>query len=508
MKNIIIILLIILSSFGLDSCDKGFDEMNINPIALTAVDPSYQLNSTIINTAPSYGNLSYESTIVKQMITPFSGSGSAANFNQDNKSVSSGNWNSLYQNNIKELTDVIAKTKDVPAKSNLYNMARIWKAYSFMILTDTYGDIPYNQAGKNYLEGINTPIYDLQEAIYSDILSELDAASNALDASKIKVSSDLLYDGDITKWKRLGFSLLLRASMRLSKANAVKSAEFVAKAVAGGLMQSNADNAIIRHNSNFANPIGAQLNGGQSAFFYLAEDFVDFLRKTNDPRLEAIAVRYVGAASGAQQIESRANRSKDVQIGAPLGFDNTTISIAVKEKKLTSLWDYSQLDRTRVAALNAPSFLVTFSQTQLLLAEAVHRKWANGSVATLYSNGIKAHMQQFVLYGASTTISDAAVNTFLTSNTMTVGKELEEINSQYWISSFLNGPETWANFRRSGYPILKPNPFPGSDLKTEVFIRRLTYTDSELNVNKINVQKAIDRQGANTLDTRIWWDKK
>lgn len=508
MKNILISSLILLASIGLGSCDKGFDKMNVNPIALTAVEPSYQLNTTIVNTAPSYGNLSYETTIVKQMITPFSGQGSAANFNQDNRSVASGNWNSLYQNNIKELTDVIVKTKDLPAKSNLYNMARIWKAYSFMILTDTYGDIPYSQAGKNYLEGISAPIYDTQESVYSAILTELESASAALDASKARVSTDLLYDGDVTKWKRFGFSLLLRASMRLSKVNPAKSAEYVAKAVAGGLMQSNADNAIIRHNANFANPIGSQLNGGQSAFFYLAEDFVDFLKKANDPRLEAIAVRYVGATSGAQQIESRANRTKDVQIGAPLGYDNTTITVAVKEKKLASLWDYSQLDRTRVGGLNAPSFLVTYSETQLLLAEAAHRKWTTGTVSTLYSSGIKAHMQQFASYGATSTISEAAINAYLLANPLTPGKELEEINTQYWVSSFLVGPESWANFRRSGFPVLKPNSFPGSDLKTEPFIRRLTYVDAELNVNKANVQKAIERQGANTMDTRIWWDKK
>ena len=508
MKNILISSLILLASIGLGSCDKGFDKMNVNPIALTAVEPSYQLNTTIVNTAPSYGNLSYETTIVKQMITPFSGQGSAANFNQDNRSVASGNWNSLYQNNIKELTDVIVKTKDLPAKSNLYNMARIWKAYSFMILTDTYGDIPYSQAGKNYLEGISAPIYDTQESVYSAILTELESASAALDASKAKVSTDLLYDGDVTKWKRFGFSLLLRASMRLSKVNPAKSAEYVAKAVAGGLMQSNADNAIIRHNASFANPIGSQLNGGQSAFFYLAEDFVDFLKKANDPRLESIAVRYIGATSGAQQIESRANRTKDVQIGAPLGYDNTTITVAVKEKKLASLWDYSQLDRTRVGGLNAPSFLVTYSETQLLLAEAAHRKWTTGTASTLYSSGIKAHMQQFASYGTTSTISEAAINAYLLANPLTPGKELEEINTQYWVSSFLVGPESWANFRRSGFPVLKPNSFPGSDLKTEPFIRRLTYVDAELNVNKANVQKAIERQGANTMDTRIWWDKK
>jgi hypothetical protein len=273
-------------------------------------------------------------------------------------------------------------------------------------------------------------------------------------------------------------------------------------------MQSNADNAIIRHNASFTNPIGSQLNGGQSAFFYLAEDFVDYLSKTNDPRLASIAVRYVGATSGAQQVETRANRTPVVQIGAPLGYDNTTISTAVAAKKLASLWDYSQLDRTRMGGLTAPSFLVTYGQTQLLLAEAAFRKWTTGDPATFYSNGIRAHMQQLASYGTSTVVADAAITTYVQANPLATGKELEQINTQYWVASFLNGPEAWANFRRSGFPVLTPNPFPGSDLKTEPFIRRLTYTDAELNVNKTNVQQAISRQGPNLLDTRIWWDKK
>ncbi|RIV17613.1 SusD/RagB family nutrient-binding outer membrane lipoprotein [Fibrisoma montanum] len=498
----------LIALFWLASCDSGFDEMNINPIALTAVEPSYQLNTAIVASTPGYGNLSYETTIVKQMITPFSGQGSAANFNQDNRSVAAGNWNAYYPNIIRELTDVITKTKDNPDRSNLYNMTRIWKAYSFMVLTDTYGDIPYAQAGKSYLEGVIAPVYDTQESIYTDILTELETASAALNAARPKVANDVLYDGDVVKWKRLGYSLLLRAAMRLSKVNPTKAGEYVAKAVAGGVMQSNDDNAVIRHTANFSNPVGSQLNGGQSAFFYLADDFVSFLSRTNDPRLASIAVRYVGATSGAQQVESRANRSPGVQIGAPLGYDNTTIGAAVTASKLASLWDYSQLDRTRMAALLAPSFLVTYAQTQLLLAEAVVRKWTTGDAATLYANGIRAHMRQLALYGASTAIAEPAITAYVQANPLAAGKELEQINTQYWVASFLIGPETWANFRRSGFPVLTPNPYPGSDLKTEPFIRRLTYTDAELNVNKTNVEQAIARQGPNLLDTRIWWDKK
>ena len=69
-----------------------------------------------------------------------------------------------------------------------------------------------------------------------------------------------------------------------------------------------------------------------------------------------------------------------------------------------------------------------------------------------------------------------------------------------------HGPEAWANFRRSGFPALAPNPFPGQDLTSETFIRRLTYPSSELGVNQENVNVAIGRMGPDILDTRVWWD--
>jgi hypothetical protein len=106
---------------------------------------------------------------------------------------------------------------------------------------------------------------------------------------------------------------------------------------------------------------------------------------------------------------------------------------------LASLWDYSQLDRTRMAALTAPSFLVTYAQTQFLLAEAVVRKWAAGDAVALYAEGIRAHMQQFAMYGASTVIGDAAIGTYVAAHPLRAGKELEDINTQYWVASFLIG---------------------------------------------------------------------
>ncbi|MEO5647694.1 MAG: SusD/RagB family nutrient-binding outer membrane lipoprotein [Chitinophagaceae bacterium] len=83
---------------------------------------------------------------------------------------------------------------------------------------------------------------------------------------------------------------------------------------------------------------------------------------------------------------------------------------------------------------------------------------------------------------------------------------LEQINTQYWVSSFMNGSETWANFRRSGFPALTKNPFPSGDISGN-FIRRMPYPDAETIVNKANLDAAVAAQGPNDLNTPVWWDK-
>lgn len=492
------------------SCDEGFDEINTDPVRLTSIDPTFQLNRAIINSAPGYNNFTYETTIAKQMITPFVGVGTGGNLNQDNRGATQGNWFDGYGTTIKNLVDGIASVEGNPNKTNLLAMLRIWKAHEFMVLTDSYGDVPYSQAAKGYLEGIVFPAYDTQESIYNDILADLESAANSLDPTKDAVPQEVLYAGvgsNILRWKRLGNSLLLRAAMRLTKINPAKAQQFAAKAIAGGLMESNVDNAVIRHSADFRNGLGTELNGGQAGFYYIDRDFMTFLKDNNDPRLRSIAVRYVGAKTKGDQKPAKANFDPSVQIGMPQGFDNTTIPSQVSADGLQSLYDYSELDRLRMGSPEAPSFMVTYSQTMLLKAEAIFRGWATGDLDDTYEKGIRAHMQQMDSWPGDTKVADADAEAYIQAQPLVAGKELEQINTQYWVSSFLNGHETWANFRRSGFPDVSPNPLQG-DLTTEDFIRRLTYPDSEKTVNSENLEEAVSRQGPDKLDTRVWWDKK
>jgi hypothetical protein len=495
----------------LASCDKGFDELNINKVDPTTLDAQFVMNRAIIETTypdnfATLQMLCYDFGIVQQIITPFGSSLSGGNYNNFNPGNSSLVWTNFYRNVLKQNVDALEKTRGDANRTNLHNQARIWKAYSFMILTDTYGDIPYFEASKGFTSQIIQPKYDKQELIYKDILKELDEASAALDPAKATSTGDILYGGNILRWKKLGNSLLLRAAMRLTKVAPDVAKTYVAKAVAGGLMQSNADNSVLRHTSLFNNWIAVHLTAREKANFYLAKPFVDFLKNNNDPRLKSIAYRHVGAKSGAEQAPPRTTTDPALQIGMPMGYDDVSIKNTFSTFGVASLYDYSQVNLNTILKVTAPEYHVTHAQTQLLLAEAVVRGWATGDAAALYQSGIRAHMEQMVEYDASAAIGESAIKAYLDANPLNPANAIEQINTQYWVATFMNGSELFANFRRSGYPALQKNPYPSADV-TGSFIRRMPYPDSEIITNSTNLNAAIAVQGKNDLNTRVWWDK-
>lgn len=496
----------------LTGCEKGFDDLNTNKVDPVSLDPQFVMNKGIIDATyrDNFATLQwlcYDYGIVQQIITPFGSSLAGANYNIFNPGVSSQVWVNYYQSVLKQVVDVIEKTKGNAQRSNLYNQARIWKCYAFMIVTDTYGDVPYTEASRGYLNKISQPKYDKQELIYKDILKELDEASAALDAAKATSVADILYGGNITRWKRLGYSLMLRAGMRLCRVDPATARTYVAKAVAGGLMQSNADNSVIRHTSLYQNWVAVHLTAREKANFYIAKPFVDFLKNNNDPRLRVISVRHVGARTGAEQTTARLSTNPAVQIGMPMGYDDVSIRNTFATFGVASLYDYSQVNLSTILKTDAPEFHVTYAQTQLLLAEAIVRGWATGNAGAAYNAGIRAHMEQMALYDVSATIPPASIQTYLDANTLVAGKELEQINNQYWVASFINGSETYANFRRSGFPRLTKNPYPGSEIKGN-FINRIPYPDSEIITNLGNMNEAVKNQGPNDLNSKVWWDSK
>src|SRR4051795_11862706 len=199
----------LLASFLLTagSCTKGLEEINKNKVNPTSLDAPLLLNNAIINTSYPTKTVVFDMGIVQQLVTPNGGVLAGANFNQDSRDVTNPPiWAVYYQNVIKYTHDAIVRTKDLPARSNLYNMARIWQAYAFMILTDEHGAIPFTEGGAGLSDELLFPKYDKQEDIYPKIIQELTDASAALNESVQAETSDVLYGGNIDQWKKLGYS--------------------------------------------------------------------------------------------------------------------------------------------------------------------------------------------------------------------------------------------------------------------------------------------------------------
>ena len=505
MKKIINYLILVSILAYSSACDNEFDELNTNKVSATAIDPAFQLNNATINSAFNTGTMVYETGVVQQVISPNSGLLAGANYNQDNRQITDDSWQAYYRNVIKNTKDVINRVKDDPSRSNLLQMARIIQANAFMVLTDTYGSIPYFEGGEGYSQQIFLPVYDSQEAIYQDLIKELTEASAALDPAGRIEAADVLYGGNIMKWKSFGYSLLLRAGMRLSEVDPAKAQATVQLAAQGGVILSNDDNAVLIHDPNYTNPIGNMLNATEASNFYMTDVFVDYLQEHSDPRLAAIAVTYVGASSGPEQVPASASSDPAIQVGMPMGNDNAGAVKAAADLGLTSFYEFAQVDRQRMVKNTAPNFLVTASQNLLILAEARMRGWVTTqTVEDYYNAGVEAHMEQLSAYGAGSSIAASDIADYLAANPLVEARAMEQIGEQYWVSSFLNGPEAFANFRRTGFPALAPNPYTGREVE---FINRLTYPNSEISVNSDNVGVAISAQGHDNLETKVWWDK-
>ena len=510
-------LLYISTVFFFAGCDKDFVEINTNPYAINSVDPALLFAGA---QRTHVGTWTAEHTIVQQFVTPYNtGATIGFSFNVDIDANSTPKWGE-YNSNIKNLIQALANLGPATTRVNLRNMIRIWKAQVFMGMVDAYGDVPYSEAGRAVSDATFYPKYDDDATIYADLYKELKEAIAALSGSADFVPEDLFYGtkaqpstktgnatDQVAKWKKLGNSLLLRLGMRYSKLDPAKAQAIVAEAFAGGVMTSNADNAHVKYDGTLYTQGDNAALRNFSHFNYAAEPFVNQLKSTMDPRGKFILANFPDPGNVA------ATPNPDTvlanQYGVPIGVENNAVP---RGNRGTGL-NYSQVNVWTIAAPNAPEFWVTYAQTSLLLAEAAKRGWIPGGDAQAkiyYENGIIADMDAYTLYPGTTPISASDKAAYLAHPLVAYNATdaLKLINTQYWIVSIRNGTEAFANFRRTGFPALTPNPVRGALGTTEDFVRRLSYPDVEASANTANYNAAKTAIGDDKLSTRVFWDKK
>jgi Starch-binding associating with outer membrane len=378
---------------------------------------------------------------------------------------------------IKLNTDESTKVKAATNGSNANQIAtaRILKAFFFHNITDRWGDIPYSQALKG--KDAFSPIFDTQQSIYTDLFKELKEAQAQLEDG-VGVQGDILLHGDNAKWKKFANSLRLIMALRLSKVDAVKGkSEFIA-ALSDGVISSNEDNITFSflNDANYASPLFKNYVTENRKDFAVSSTFIDYLEQTHDPRIAAFANKAESTLS-----------YKGVPYGVfPRAWETEDISLASE----------------KVSGENATVNVVTYAQILLSKAEAAKMGWIAEDAKALYEDALKESMHQWDVY-----TTDADFEAFISGSDVAYSdaKAIELIATQKWVTLFYQGYEAWAEWRRTGFPVLKPASKP---LNTSGLIpRRMAYPTSEATLNKVNYDAVVKRQGADLQETRVWWDK-
>ena len=298
--NITHILLIAIFSLMFTSCDNDFEQMNKSQDLVTSPTFDYMIPTIQLNLfEKSYYTHYTMIAVLAQQIQ-----GSTVEGYQNQGTTMSHLFDDIYPKTIKNVVDVIEKTKKDPELVNYWAMATIMRAYEISRETDAYGDVPYTEAGLGYEGQIIYPKYDKQADIYNGICTEIETAIKSFDPAKklVPKTSDIVYGADMAKWKRFGYSLLLRYGMRMTKVDPVKARAMVEKAVAGGVMSKNDDSFVVYYLPDTYYATTANGNAAANKYDYkLTDAFINLLKSTNDPRLSVYAMLPNGSTLPADQ---------------------------------------------------------------------------------------------------------------------------------------------------------------------------------------------------------------
>lgn len=501
-----------------DSLDSRLKDVNTDPTVESDLNPEFQLTGVQLKAAGGRfeswrNNLIYNSTMIQHFAT-LAGYWSGDKYLYIS-SYTGAAWSRWYPGAVREVVDLERRTdpEENPTMVNRNAVARIMSVVVFHRLSDLYGDIPYSEAGLAFYEGTNKPKYDQQQAIYDDMLTELDEAVDQFDASQpMYGDGDLMYTGDIEQWKRFANSLMLRLALRMVKVDNAKAQQWAKTALEneGGVMQSNDDIASVPHQEG----TGLRENGNGQVFDflgppppYMSDTFVDWMKSKNDPRL-----RVYGEDDG------------DPAVGLPNGYDDDG-QMPIQEH---SSWvecsgspapdpcglDVYMKPNEVLLGLDDPTFFQTYAEVEFMKAEAQLR-WGldpdGVSAEQHYRDGVRAALNYLSMYGSDADIPAADVDSYVNDLSWgsTMEARLRQINNQYWAAVFYsNEYEAWSNWRRTGYPDLTPTNYPGNRTNGRI-PRRMIYPQGEASVNAQNYNEAVSRyENGDSFMSRMWWDVK
>lgn len=393
---------------------------------------------------------------------------------------------SLYSGALANLNEIVRLNNANPAAGspNQVAIANILSVWIYHNLTDIYGNIPYSQAlagQQNF-----TPVYDSSRAIYDSLIAKLDAQLAVFDTSKGNFrSGELIYSGDIDKWKKLANSLKLRIGLRMADKNEVRARQTIEAAAAAGVMTGAADNAFFPYLAAVPDqfPFNEQSGAGIPNDYQVSETLVKYMQQLGDPRLPVYA--------------------------RPAGDDNTYKGKPYGVNKFDGGYGYANFSYPGIRAYDPtfPGIIMGYPEVEFALAEAAARGYSvSGSAADHYASGVKASM---AFWG----IADSAAAAYLLRVPYNGSDWRNSIGAQKWLALYMQGLQAWfertrLNFEKPGGETLFKSPAGGSlDANVTLVPYRLTYPVSEATINRKNYTDAGTAIGGDTKGTKLWWNK-
>lgn len=501
-----------LSVIMLASCEKDFKEINTDPINVTTALPQQLLAPALVNVVSvnMLRNRNFNNELMQVTVNQSDADGAV--FRYDYKdSWSDYLWNAWYiqLTNFKDI--YVGASDSLTLNKSYQGISLICQSWVYSLLTDTYGDVPYFESnqGRN---GITEPKFDSQKDIYMDIFRELELANSLLSSgTAITSGSDPVYNGDVTKWRKFGNSLYLRLLLRLSGKAEVsdtciaKIKEMVdTKSSSYPVMTSNADAAILRwtgigpYTSPYLNNVRAQDFRSPA----ISSFFIDHLNNWQDPRINISTwgkngVNRWGIAQGSAGFS-----------GVPSGYvPGAGVS------KQSYFYSYDQTSSgVAVQSLQTDpmtGMMMNYAELQFILAEAAAKGWISGSAASYYNNGILNSITLW-LPNFAASVTDANFTSYVNGAEIawndqgTLDDKMEQIHLQKYYALFLEDMQQWFEYRRTGHPILPK----GQGLRNGgVMPARMTYPVYVQSANPTSYKQAVAQQGADEINTNVWWQK-
>lgn len=473
MKHIKQIFLMLFALITVASCSE-FDDLNVDPNSATQVSPSALLSRAQYSLFNRVHGTNLNADLGMLMVQYWAQN----EYTEDSRyafetTFFNTSWEVFYTEVLKELqiSKAIIENEDISdaIKANQKGIVDVMSVYAYMVLTDGFGDIPYTQALNDEHP---LPAYDSQETVYNGMLSTLSAAASAFSESAPSFASgDLIYNGDVRKWRKFTNSLILRLAMRIVDVDQTTAAQYITTA-SSNLIASNADDALFVFDSapDRSNPLWQNVVQSSRDDYCVSTFLVDALNSRNDPRLAKFAKE--SAVGGI--------------VGMPYGLT---------DNEATLLKPTTSRPNDNVRAATSPSVILSHAEVKFLLAEAYQRGILSGNAADAYNDGIEASMNY---WGIS---DSAAISAYVAAQTYDAANWKQSIGWQKWIALYMSGYEAWAEWRRLDHPQL---PVPAA-AETATIPTRLPYPNSEISNNSTQLNAVST--SPEIFTTKLWWDR-